>query len=1136
MAKSDVLLTIVAEGKNIKIVQGQVEKLAKSTTKAGKTSENLGKSAGTADRNLKGAAKASANATKNFSKMSQGIGGTLVPAYATLAANVFAVSAAFNFFRRQADLAILEKSQLSFAQSTGIAMKTVARDVQLASGSMLTFRQASEAAAIGLAKGFSPDQLNELAEGARKVSSALGRDFEDSFNRLLRGVSKAEPELLDELGITLRLKNATEQYSAALGKNVDQLTEFERSQAVLLEVQRQLNQQFGSQELQSNPFIKLSVTFDKLVKDISQKFLPIVSSLAEVLNRSAGAAIAAFGLFGLSILKAIVPFGKFNEKIDEWSAGQREAYDDAKNRVESYKKKISEATLSVEQLVKREDERRKKIAGGIVDRGSESPILKRIKDGEKLRASDEANLRKAFKSAERQYEENGKITTGIFKGQAIRRVKLLKESLEKKNNLTISWRQKTANQFKLVGLGFQKFTAGIKLRWSQTMTGLAKTASVAGAAINKAVSIIGFIGTITLLVEAFKQLQANAFNFLTAIVKGIEAIVNKTLSLIRVPLASLLRGLGDIQKVIGEFADYVAQTFISLAQKVLIALNSSGLFDLNETLIELEQAKIGFDLDNNLQNSLQNLGDALFENTEYAIDLQSALEGDGLLGTFANWTMVLQSNTQATLAAEEANKQFADSLSTVKEDLEAIQGGFSFEDTGVERTLRELQAYQSLPLARLLEDAVKLGKTSDVLELLGNTSLPLVSRALEEAGDDVGSLIQKLQELQETSSEAISFNASLDNSIVALKEALLSPDLFNLATALENADVAAQAVVRTFGELEGQENAFEKLNEAVQGGDFVALKNRIDGLIESQQKLALSRIALQEATDKSVMAGTLLSQEINRQIQAESALLDVRQKQLEIENLLIAIEEAKLNPALEAQKKLELERARAELTRLENLQRQKEEQISDLGRLTATFRDNFQTGMASAFDSVIQGTMSIKDAFANMATNILKSLSKVIAEMLTIRILQAAISGLSTSASTSNAILDQSQNFNTALLPAPAPPSVRMGGVVSNGKTVPSYSSGGVASGSTSGYPAILHGTEAVVPLPNGRSIPVEMMGGSSQQNNVTVNVAIDNQGNATTDTSQQGPNIGNIIAQAVQKELQNQKRAGGILSPYGVA
>ena len=37
------------------------------------------------------------------------------------------------------------------------------------------------------------------------VSIALGRDVTDSFNRLVRGVTKAEPELLDELGIILRL-------------------------------------------------------------------------------------------------------------------------------------------------------------------------------------------------------------------------------------------------------------------------------------------------------------------------------------------------------------------------------------------------------------------------------------------------------------------------------------------------------------------------------------------------------------------------------------------------------------------------------------------------------------------------------------------------------------------------------------------------------------------------------------------------------------------------------------------------------------------------------------------------------------------------------------------------------------------
>ena len=37
------------------------------------------------------------------------------------------------------------------------------------------------------------------------------------------------------------------------------------------------------------------------------------------------------------------------------------------------------------------------------------------------------------------------------------------------------------------------------------------------------------------------------------------------------------------------------------------------------------------------------------------------------------------------------------------------------------------------------------------------------------------------------------------------------------------------------------------------------------------------------------------------------------------------------------------------------------------------------------------------------------------------------------------------------------------------------FSEGGIASGPTSGYPAVLHGTEAVVPLPDGRTIPVSL-------------------------------------------------------------
>jgi len=46
----------------------------------------------------------------------------------------------------------------------------------------------------------------------------------------------------------------------------------------------------------------------------------------------------------------------------------------------------------------------------------------------------------------------------------------------------------------------------------------------------------------------------------------------------------------------------------------------------------------------------------------------------------------------------------------------------------------------------------------------------------------------------------------------------------------------------------------------------------------------------------------------------------------------------------------------------------------------------------------------------------------------------------------------------------------------------PNYAEGGIATGPQSGYPVTLHGTEAVVPLSGGRSIPVEMKGGGQQK------------------------------------------------------
>ena len=284
--------------------------LTKITKKAKDAADATNDAAGAADnfqRKQKGVGQAGLSSAKGFSKMAQGLTGGLVPAYATLAANVFALTAAFNFFKRAADVQILEQSQIRYATSTGLGLQSITEGLRQASGGMLGFREAAEAAAIGVAKGFSPAQLENLAAGAQRAAAALGRGFEDAFDRLIRGASKAEPELLDELGITLRLKTATENYARSLGVQADALTATQRSQAVLLETQKQLDELFGTGPAETNPFVVLQKTFEDLTRAGTDAVMPMITGLVSIINKSGMAAIAVFGALGLSILKSMMP-------------------------------------------------------------------------------------------------------------------------------------------------------------------------------------------------------------------------------------------------------------------------------------------------------------------------------------------------------------------------------------------------------------------------------------------------------------------------------------------------------------------------------------------------------------------------------------------------------------------------------------------------------------------------------------------------------------------------------------------------------------------------------------------------------------------------------------------------------------
>ena len=225
---------------------GTLKLLEQKTKKASKSMKELGGASQNTDRRIKGVTQQSSNATKNFSKQAQTMQGGIVAVYATIAAQVFAVSAAFQFLKDSFETRNLIQGQLAFGAVTGVAYKTMTADIQKATSGMIQFKEAAQAAAIGTAAGLSSGQMEAIGTAAKNTSLALGRDLTDSFNRLTRGITKAEPELLDELGIILRLEPAMKAYANSIGKSAKDLTQFEKSQAVANEVLSQAESKFGA--------------------------------------------------------------------------------------------------------------------------------------------------------------------------------------------------------------------------------------------------------------------------------------------------------------------------------------------------------------------------------------------------------------------------------------------------------------------------------------------------------------------------------------------------------------------------------------------------------------------------------------------------------------------------------------------------------------------------------------------------------------------------------------------------------------------------------------------------------------------------------------------------------------------------
>tara|TARA_B100000902_G_scaffold13392_1_gene16273 strand:- start:366 stop:5054 length:4689 start_codon:yes stop_codon:yes gene_type:complete len=347
MAKNTVLIEfqIVQKGKTISVVQKETEKLAKTTDKAAGANKRQSKSQEDVIKGQKGIHQSNLSSAKGFSKMNQmlGSGGSsgLVAAYATLAANVFAASAAFLALRNAAQFEQLQQGIEQLGAQSGRTLSVMAQGLRDVTGGAISAQQAMTGAALGVSGGFGAPELEGLAKIARGASITLGRDLADAFDRLTRGAIKLEPEILDELGIMVRLDEAVDNYAAQIGKTAGALSQAERRQAFMNAILEQGEQKFGAiaEAVEPTAYDKLGATFADLTKDIfsfvneTLGLEKLVGFLAENVVILAGVMV----MFGSTIVGTMLP-GLANaaagasataEKLQIMAAAQLEAADAA---------------------------------------------------------------------------------------------------------------------------------------------------------------------------------------------------------------------------------------------------------------------------------------------------------------------------------------------------------------------------------------------------------------------------------------------------------------------------------------------------------------------------------------------------------------------------------------------------------------------------------------------------------------------------------------------------------------------------------------------------------------------------------------------------------------------------------------
>jgi hypothetical protein len=186
--------------------------------------------------------------------------------------------------------------------------------------------------------------------------------------------------------------------------------------------------------------------------------------------------------------------------------------------------------------------------------------------------------------------------------------------------------------------------------------------------------------------------------------------------------------------------------------------------------------------------------------------------------------------------------------------------------------------------------------------------------------------------------------------------------------------------------------------------------------------------------------------------------------------------------------------------------------------------------IGSAFKGLITGATTAQEALANVFQSIADSFADMVAQMITEWLRAQLIKGFMSLfpgfGGAGVGLGDAASNLNKY---APLQPMAN-GGVLSGG--FQAFANGGIVTGPTLGLVGEGRYNEAVIPLPDGKSVPVDL--GGAMGNQITSNIVVNVSSDGKTSSSGAGSDsagLGRKLEGAVKQVIVDELRPGGLLS-----